>query len=254
MKQIILITDGCSNVGINPVIAASHALAEGIAVNVIGVIDQGEIGAFGANEIEQIARAGGGLSRIVDSRQLARTVQMMTSQTVTHTIRQIVGQELRQITGMPSIDDLPPDKRAQVVRVMDELAETAGLKIALLIDTSASMKPKLGAVEEAIRDLMASLQARTGVSELCVFRFPGKGGREEASLEVPWTKELAKITNLFYKLNMKGTTPTGPALLQAVQYVSGGGDREHPMNTAKADHSVPPTPSAGDGMLSDYII
>jgi hypothetical protein len=34
-------------------------------------------------------------------------------------------------------------KRAQVVEVMDELTETSPLEIALLIDASASMKPKL---------------------------------------------------------------------------------------------------------------
>ncbi len=47
------------------VVAAAHAQAEGIVVNVVGVIDQGELGERGAEEIREIADAGGGMSRIV---------------------------------------------------------------------------------------------------------------------------------------------------------------------------------------------
>lgn len=60
MKQILLITDGCSNVGISPVIAAAQAKAEGIVVNVIGLLNEHEIDEMGADEIQEIARAGGG--------------------------------------------------------------------------------------------------------------------------------------------------------------------------------------------------
>lgn len=59
MRQILLITDGCSNVGVSPVVAAAHAKEEGITVNVIGVVDQGELGMLGAEEIREIAEAGG---------------------------------------------------------------------------------------------------------------------------------------------------------------------------------------------------
>ena len=67
MKQILLITDGCSNVGVSPVIAAAQAQTEGVTVNVIGVIDHGELGVLGSEEIQEIAAAGGGMSRIVNS-------------------------------------------------------------------------------------------------------------------------------------------------------------------------------------------
>ena len=82
MKQILLITDGCSNVGVSPVIAAAQAQTEGVTVNVIGVIDHGELGVLGSEEIQEIAAAGGGMSRIVNSGQLSQTVQMMTRKTV----------------------------------------------------------------------------------------------------------------------------------------------------------------------------
>ncbi len=237
MKQMILITDGCSNVGISPVVAAANAYSEGIVVNVIGVIDHGEFGEYGAREIAEIAHAGGGMSRIVSTRMIAQTVQMMTRKTVAHTIQQAVNEQLRQIMGHDSIEHLPPDKREQVVRVVDDLAETSPLRIVLLIDASASMKPKLRAVEEAVRDLALSLQAREGASEIAVLHFPGTSGNE-VEVDAPWTADVAKIGNLFYKLNMKGATPTGPAMLQAVHYFACG----------------EPYKERTDGMLSDYIV
>lgn len=236
MKQIILITDGCSNVGLDPVIAAAEAKAQDIVVNVIGVIDQGEIGELGADEIRKIARAGGGLSRIVSSELLSQTVQMMTRKTVANTIQQAVNKELQQMFGAQSVQDLPPEARGQVVQAMEEMAEASDLRVALLVDASASMKPKLTAVQEAVHDLMLSLRSRAGTSEMAVFHFPAGSG-DGAHLDIPWTRDLAKVPNLFYKINMKGTTPTGPALLRTISYF------EPALSQRQKD-----------GMLSDYVV
>ena len=219
MKQILLITDGGSNVGDSPVVAAAQAYVEGITVNVAGVVDEGTIGEYGAAEIAEIARAGGGISQIVTSRQLSRTVQMMTRQTVAGSIRQAVNQELRQLFGVDNIGSLPPSKRGEVVKVMEEMEETMSLSVALLIDASASMKPKLHAVEEAIRDLTLSLQARTGKSQISVFHFPGDSQHAYCVLDAGWTTNSAKIGSLFGRIRMRGTTPTGPALLQVVDFI-----------------------------------
>lgn len=255
MKQVLLITDGCSNVGMSPVAAAAHARQLGIAVNVIGVVDDGELGERGATEIAEIAKAGGGMSRIVSSRALAETVQMMTRKTVVQTIQQAVQKELRHIMGpSAALESLPPEHRAPVVRVIDDLSESSSLRVALLIDTSASMRPKLKAVEEACRDLLVSLRARKGASEMAVLHFPGN---READLLAGWTSDLAKVGHLFYKLNMKGTTPTGPALMKAARYVM---DAEWPESASEPDDggwregSPTSRTSSGDGILSDYIV
>lgn len=233
MKQIILITDGCSNVGPSPVVAAAHAYSEGIVVNVIGVVDGGELGEKGATEIAEIANAGGGMSRIVSADSLSGTVQMMTRKTVVQTIQQAVQRELRHIMGpSASIAALPPDRRGMVVQAIDELSETSSLRVALLIDTSASMKTKLGAVTEACRDLWISLKARTGRSEMAVLHFPGN---TEADVLAEWTSDLAKLGELFYKLNMKGTTPTGQAIMKTSAYVLG-------------------TRTSKDGIWCDYVV
>lgn len=254
MKQIVLITDGCSNEGINPVVAAAHAYKHGIVVNVIGIVDTSdEIGERGAAEIAEIASAGGGMSRIVNSAALAHTVQMMTRKTVVQTIQQTVQQELRQLMGPSvSLETLSPERRGPVVRMIDDLSETAALRVALLIDTSASMRPKLKAVGEACRDLLASLRARIGRSEMCILQFPG---HTEAELLVDWTSDLAKMDNMFYKLNMKGTTPTGPAIMKALQIAAladlPNTEYESDSSRIAAGRSKA---SSGDGIFSDYIV
>ncbi|RAI85054.1 Ca-activated chloride channel family protein [Paenibacillus pabuli] len=221
MKQILLITDGCSNVGASPVLAAAEAREEGITVNVVGVIDYGTIGELGSREIEDIAKAGGGISQIVGTRQLAHTMQMMTRKTVVQTIQQAVNRELTQILGEhepKTVTDLELAKRAQVVEVMEDLAETTPLQVVLLIDVSASMKPKLSAVEEGIRDLMLSLQARMGQSHLSVFHFPGRHSGEETVMDIDWTADLSRVRSLFGRMQMKGATPTGPAIQRVIDF------------------------------------
>ncbi len=252
MKQILLITDGGSNVGDSPVIAAAQAYAEGITVNVAGVIDEGTIGEYGAAEIAEIARAGGGISQIITTRQLARTVQMMTRQTVAGSIKQAVNHELRQLFGVESIGALPPPKRAEVVKVMEEMEETVSLSVALLIDASASMKPKLHAVEEAVRDLVLSLQARTGQSVVSVFHFPGDAQHQYCIMDSGWTSNAAKMGSLFGKIRMRGTTPTGPALMQVVDFIR---ETCGKMSTTEL-MDTPQLSTRGDSneVRSDYVV
>ncbi|SEP05467.1 VWA domain-containing protein [Paenibacillus sp. OV219] len=241
MKQILLITDGCSNVGVSPVVAAAQAYAAQITVNVVGVIDHGDLGEFGSSEIEEIARAGGGLSRLSHTRQLSQTVQMMTRKTVVQTIQHAVSRELKQVLGHSSIEELPPEKRGEVVRVIDDLTETSNLRVALLIDASASMKPKLQAVEEAIRDLALSLQSRQGKSEMAVFHFPGSAYGEDCKQDLDWTSNINGVHSIFPRLQMRGTTPTGPALLHVIDFYQ------------KADYGNRKNDGT-DGMMSDYVV
>jgi Ca-activated chloride channel family protein len=222
VKQMIVITDGNSNEGMCPVSAAAHAYGRGVVVNVIGVVDREQQGMSGEREIAAIAKAGGGIHRIVTPAKLAYTMQMMTRHTVAATIQQVVNQELQAIfkDETANIGILAPEKRARVVQSIDEWTETAPLQVVLLIDASASMKHKFDAVREAASDLMLSLQARLGRSELAVLHFPGNN-RDAAEVDATWTMELAKIEKILYKLNVKGTTPTGPAIMQALSLFGG---------------------------------
>ncbi|HJV16252.1 MAG TPA: VWA domain-containing protein [Bacillales bacterium] len=215
IRQILLITDGCSNQGENPVAMAALAKEEGITVNVIGVMEHDVIDEKGMTEIENIAMSGGGVSQVVYAKQLAQTVQMVTHKAMTQTIQGVVNKELQQILGRcKTMEDLPPEKRGEVMEVVDELGETVELEVLILVDTSASMKQKLPTVKEAILDLSLSLNARTGNNYFSVFAFPGKKNDVEKLLD--WTPNLQSLTSIFSKLSTGGITPTGPAIREAL--------------------------------------
>jgi len=148
LKQILLITDGCSNQGENPIAMAALAKEHGITVNVIGVVENDSIEEKGIREIEGIAASGGGISQVVFAEQLSQTVQMVTRKAMNQTLQGVVNKELRQILGKDmDLEELPPDQRGEVMEVVDELGETTDVEVVVLIDTSASMKSKLRTVK-----------------------------------------------------------------------------------------------------------
>ncbi len=216
IKQILLITDGCSNKGEDPAKVAAVAGDMGITVNVIGVLDQDEIDDQGIKEIENISRAGGGIEQIVYAEKLSQTVQMVTRQAMTQTIQGVVNKQLQQIFGKTTaIEDLSPEKRGEVMEVVEDLGEMARMEILVLIDTSASMSHKLPTVKEALFDLSISLNSRTGNNLYSIFSFPGK--RKDVEMVLDWTERLDSLASVFAKLEMGGFTPTGPALREAIK-------------------------------------
>ncbi|RDI38423.1 VWA domain-containing protein [Falsibacillus pallidus] len=215
LKQILLITDGCSNQGEDPIAVAALAKEQGITVNVIGVMENDVIDQNGMQEIEDISMSGGGISQVVYAQALSQTVQMVTRKAMTQTLQGVVNKELKQILGQSaSIEELPPEKRGEVMEVVDELGEKADLEVLILVDTSASMKNKLPTVKEALLDLSLSMNARMGDNKFSVFVFPGKKNDVEKLLD--WTPRLESLTSIFSKLSSGGITPTGPALREAL--------------------------------------
>ncbi|WP_371932605.1 VWA domain-containing protein [Bacillus carboniphilus] len=218
LKQILLITDGCSNQGEDPIAMASLAREHGITVNVIGVVDRDTIDPKATREIEGIATAGGGVHQIVYKQSLSQTVQMVTRQAMTQTIQGVVNKELQQILGNQStLEELPPDKRGEVMDVVDELGEKSDLALLVLVDTSASMTSKLPTVKESLIDLSISLNSRLGNNQFSIALFPGKRNQVENVLS--WTTKLESLSAIFSKIKMAGITPTGPAIKEAIQYM-----------------------------------
>ena len=189
IKQILLITDGCSNQGEDPIAMAALAKEQGVTVNVIGVMEHDTIDEQGMEEIEGIAMSSGGVSQVVYAQVLSQTVQMVTRKAMTQTLQGVVNKELQEILGgSKTVEDLPPDKRGEVMEVVDELGETVRLEVLVLVDTSASMKHKLPTVKEALLDLSLSLNARAGENQFSVFVFPGK--RKDVEKLLDWTPNV----------------------------------------------------------------
>ncbi|KAB7704296.1 VWA domain-containing protein [Bacillus aerolatus] len=215
IKQILLLTDGCSNHGEDPVAMAALAREQGITVNVIGIVDDEAADQRGFQEIDQIALSGGGISQTVYAKQLSHTVQMVTRQAMTQTLQGVVNEQLKKILhNETTMEALPPETRGEVMEVVDELGETANLEVLILVDTSASMKNKLPTVKEALLDLSLSMNARMGSNLFSLSVFPGKRKETEQLLE--WTPKLESLTTMFSRLSPGGLTPTGPAIREAI--------------------------------------
>ncbi|MEH7876118.1 VWA domain-containing protein [Bacillus velezensis] len=216
LNQVLLITDGCSNHGEDPIAMAAFAKEQGITVNVIGIMEENAIDQEAMKEVEGIAMAGGGVHQVVYASQLSQTVQMVTKKAMTQTLQGVVNQELKQILGKNvEMEELSPEKRGEVMEVVDELGETVHLQVLVLVDTSASMAPKLPTVKEALIDLSISLNSRAGQNEFAMCIFPGKS--QEVELVLNWTPKLESLSALFAKLSTGGITPTGPAIWEATQ-------------------------------------
>ena len=217
VKQILLLTDGCSNQGESPTAMAALAREEGITVNVIGVMDKDIIDEGAMREIENIAISGAGIHQVVYAEQLSQTVQMVTRKAMNQTIQGVVKKELQQILGNHiTMEELPPDKRGEVMEVVEDLGEKVRMEVLVLVDTSASMKHKLPTVKEAIIDLSISLNARSGENLFSVSVFPGK--RTEVERVMDWSPKLESLSKIFAKLTTGGITPTGPAIREAIKY------------------------------------
>jgi Ca-activated chloride channel family protein len=140
---------------------------------------------------------------------------MVTRKAMTQTLQGVVNRELKQILGRSqSLEDLPPEKRGEVMEVVDELGETVNLEVMILVDTSASMKSKLPTVKEALIDLSLSMGARSGANLYSVCVFPGKNGDVEKLLD--WSPKLQALSSIFPQLSTGGVTPTGPAIKEAL--------------------------------------
>lgn len=219
LKQILLITDGCSNVGGDPVAVASMAGEYGVTINVIGILDDQLLGEKGMKEVRDIASAGQGIHQIVHSTNLPKTVQMVTRKAMTQTIQQVVNKELRHILGdAKEVDSLPPTQRGRVVEVIEDIGETIAVDVLILVDTSASMKSKLPAVKQAVRDLSLSMQARVGENRFSLWVFPGVGCEVERKMD--WSSQFSSLEKMFASITPQGTTPTGPAIEEALKYFS----------------------------------
>lgn len=220
LKQILLITDGCSNSGEDPAAIAALCYEQGVTVNVIGILEDSEHeSSTSLREVEEIADSGGGVSQIVYKESLTETVQMVTKQAMNQTIQGFVNKELQHILGTKETwTDLEPEKRGEIMEVVEDMGEKSTLEVLVLIDTSASMHDKIDTVKESLIDLSISLNSRIGKNRFCIYSFPARGKAVEKVFD--WSPELNSVSTIFPKLASGGITPTGPALREALNQFS----------------------------------
>lgn len=219
IKLIIVVTDGKSNTGINPVEAAKIAYDSGITVSAIGIInfrnssDEKDI-----EEVEGIAKAGGGLCEYSHIEELTRTIQNITYKTAQRTIEQIVNRQLKIITG-EEIEKLEPKSRMKIVDFIEKYGDRINLKCVVVLDTSGSMRDKLAMAKRSVLELLDNLQGRKGSSSIAVITFPGEGPGMCSTI-CGFTNEISILRQKLESISCGGGTPTGPAILKACELMN----------------------------------
>ena len=214
IDQIIVVTDGRSNIGGNPETAAAEAFENGLIVNTIGIVEDLQKDET-VDEVQQIARAGNGIWEYTTVGHLGRTMMGVTQKTVNKTIQTLVGNQLREIIGS-GIEDIPPEKRNKIVQYMDELSEDARIRCCILMDCSGSMANKMNVAKQSVIELMNSLQGRTGKSKVALIAFPGDKGQPTKVIH-SFTDDIKEIKSHIFELKAGGTTPTAAAINKAVR-------------------------------------
>lgn len=214
IKQMIVITDGCSNQGESPASAAAAACKAGITVNAVGLLHKG----FDENarkEIEAIAQAGEGIADFTNLPDLSYSMQALTHASMQMTVEKALQRQLVSIVGTGGLASIPPQARGKIVDLWENVCESATLKCLLLIDCSGSMRPKLAQAAQSMRELLVSLQGRKGQSLLGVTAFPGNNGGV-CRLVTGFTADLSAMNNILAGIQAAGVTPTGPAIREAI--------------------------------------
>ncbi|WP_077368912.1 vWA domain-containing protein [Anaerosalibacter sp. Marseille-P3206] len=233
LKQIVLITDGESNLGISPIEAAKKAYEKGIRVNTIGIV-KNSLKEMPLVEVEEIASSGGGICQITNLENLSNALSMVTVASVQRSIEELVNKELKCIIDKDT-KEVSPKTRGKIIRMMENLEDEIPIKCLLILDTSGSMKNKIKASKMSVLELLRFLKERKGKSEVGVITYPG----DEAFYKVlaNFTSDIAYLEEHMESISIGGVTPTGPALEGGIHMLLNENVQERE-----------------EGVLSDYII
>lgn len=216
LKQIILISDGRSNVGSKPEGIAELALSQDIRVNTIGIINSVE-DREQVLELESISEKGGGVCELTDLENLSETLSRVTMKSVYGTIEEVVNNELQDMMDV-DIKEMNPKERNEITGMIDKLGDEIPLKTLILLDSSGSMNKKMKIAKKSIFELLMFLEERSGENQIGVMTFPGRN--EDCELICDFTTEIDELRNKIEIIKTGGTTPTGPGIEGAIRAFS----------------------------------
>ena len=212
-KQIILVTDGESNEGTNPVMISKQGYEKGIITSTIGITN--DIGSEESlTEIKEIASTGGGIWEYTDISNLDTTMSMVTMKSVYKTIEEIVNKELKDIVGT-ELEEMHPSSRKKITDLIDKLGDDVNIKCCVVMDCSGSMKSKIDIAKSSVLNLLRILNSRKGKTEISVIAYPHITS-EPYKVLCDFTENIIELEKALQKIQVGGRTPTGPALQQAI--------------------------------------
>lgn len=224
IKQVIVVTDGQSNVGGDPVAAAREAYSKDIIVNTIGIVDQKQQDEKPLAEIVDIAEAGGGIYEYTYIDELFQTMQSVTYKTVNRTIQEAVNKQLKEIIGQ-NLNDMNPASRSKILNYIDTYSDEVALQCCILLDTSGSMANKILSARYSILDLMESFKTRRGRIATAVIAYPVK--EQHCGLIFDFDEDLKDLEERLYTIKTQGTTPTAPAIYYAIELIESYNKRKN---------------------------
>lgn len=222
INQIIVVTDGRSNIGGDPIMASKKAWENDIVVSSIGIIGREESDESQIEEVQKIATKGSGEWELTYIENLSETLQMMTQKTVNKTLNCVVNKQLKEIIGS-ELEEIRPNDRNKFIEYIENLSDEITLKCCVLMDCSGSMKPKIQRARDSIIELMNSLQGRKGKSEIAIIAFPGRN-KEMTNIISDFTDDIDLIKKKIYNMKASGTTPTAPAIYRAIEMFKSKGE------------------------------
>lgn len=217
IKEIILVTDGESNMGGDPVAAARQARYQGITVNTVGIIDQKQQEEKPLEEIVNIANAGGGAYEYTYIEALPQTLQSLSHRTVTSTLQEVVNRQLQEIL-KADLTQLSPQARGKILNYIDTYSDEIEVYCCILLDCSGSMAPKIQAARHSILDMVESFKGRKGPVHLAVIGYPGEGATPSVVLQ-SFGDPPQQLERSLYRLKPGGGTPTALAIDRGVELI-----------------------------------
>lgn len=217
IDQIILVTDGQSNIGGDPVEAAERAYKKGIIVNTIGVTDRKSSGDNALNEIVYIAKYGGGNYEYSYIDDLFQTMQSLTYKTVNQTLQEVVGKQLKEMIG-EDINSIEPESRSKILNYIDSFSDDVGIKCCILLDSSGSMASKIHMARHNILDLIHSFKGRKGKVEIGIIAFPGEN-MHTCNVLHDFNDNPDNLERSLYSIEPKGGTPTAIAIEEGIRLI-----------------------------------
>jgi len=218
IKQIILVTDGQSNVGRDPIEVAEKAYQNGIIVNTIGVVDQKGTSEDALNEIVHIAKAGGGNYEYSYIDELFHTMQSLTYKTVNQTLQDVVSKQLKAMIGQ-DINSMEPKSRSKILNYIDSFSDDVGVQCCILLDSSGSMANKIQVARHSILDLIQSFKGRKGRVDVSVIAFPGENLHTCRVLH-SFGDSTDRLERSIYDVDPKGGTPTALGIEEGIKLIN----------------------------------
>lgn len=214
IKQIIIVTEDESKLGIGSIEAVSKVYELGITVSTIGIINSSiESLEKHVKDVEKLARAGGGLCEFSRAEDLDGTIQKLANKTARRAIEQLVGQQLKVIIG-EEIEDLEPGSRIKIVDFIEKYGENINLKCVLVFDTGESMRGKLDILKRSAIKLCESFKGRKGSSSIAVITYPGEND-DMCSIICDFTNDISLLRQKLDSICSGSNTSVGPAILKA---------------------------------------